>query len=39
MFETLKRLYDSGRINEAGLSNAVSKRWITQDEMNLIVEG
>ncbi|MFS1511762.1 XkdX family protein [Chengkuizengella sp. SCS-71B] len=36
MFQTLKRLYDAGRLNEAGLQNAVNKGWITQAQFNLI---
>ena len=37
MFERLKRLYEDGKINEAGLQNAVRKGWITQAEMNEIL--
>ena len=37
MFERLKRLYEDGKINEAGLQNAVRKGWITQAEMNGIL--
>ncbi|MFS1511335.1 XkdX family protein [Chengkuizengella sp. SCS-71B] len=36
MFQTLKRLYDAGRLNETGLQNAVDKGWITQAQFNLI---
>lgn len=32
MFETLKRLYTSGRLNDIGLQNAVSKKWITAEQ-------
>ncbi|MEG2120379.1 MAG: XkdX family protein [Pseudoflavonifractor sp.] len=29
MFETLKRLYDAGRLDSAGLDRAVKIGWIT----------
>lgn len=32
MFETLKRLYKSGRLDDEGLQSAVSKRWITAEQ-------
>jgi hypothetical protein len=32
MFETLKRLYDSQRLNQDGLKNAVAKEWITPEQ-------
>lgn len=32
MFETLKRLYKSGKLNDIGLQSAVSKRWITAEQ-------
>jgi hypothetical protein len=37
MFETLKRLYNASRLTQAGLQNAVTKGWITQEEYDLIV--
>lgn len=38
MFERLKRLYNEGRIDEAGLENAVKKGWITEEEKQLIID-
>lgn len=38
MYERLKRLYDEGRIMEAGLKNAVKKKWITEKEMEEIIK-
>lgn len=32
MFETLKRLYETGKLNDDGLQSAVSKRWITAEQ-------
>ncbi len=32
MFERLKRLYNEGKIDEAGLDAAVEKGWITEEE-------
>lgn len=32
MFERLKRLYNEGKIDEAGLDAAVVKGWITEDQ-------
>lgn len=37
MFNRLKKLYDEGRITEAGLQNAVEKGWITQEEYESII--
>jgi len=37
MFETLKRLFDTGKLNEQGLQNAISKGWITEEQYNQIV--
>lgn len=30
MYDRLKRLYETGRIDSAGLQNAVDKGWITE---------
>jgi hypothetical protein len=30
MFETVKRLYDQGKLPKAGVANAVLKGWITE---------
>lgn len=37
MFITLERLYNDGRLTEVGLSNAVTKGWITEAEKNSIL--
>jgi len=37
MFERLKRLYNEGKIDEAGLSAAVAKGWITEEEKTIIM--
>ena len=39
MFETLNRLYHAGSIEEAQLENAVTKGWITEEEMQEILGG
>ena len=36
MFERLKNLYESGRLSEDGLRNAVGKGMITEKEFSLI---
>lgn len=37
MFETIKRLYDSGKITTAGVINAIQKGWITNEEAQKIL--
>lgn len=37
MFERLRRLYREGRINEAGIWNAVEKGWITKEQAEQIL--
>lgn len=37
MFERLKRLYQSGQLNESAIQNAVTKGWITEEEANNIL--
>ena len=32
MFERLKRLYESGQLDQKGVENAVAKGWITQEQ-------
>jgi hypothetical protein len=32
MFETLKRLWNEGKLTEAKLDNAVTKSWITEEQ-------
>lgn len=38
MFERLKKLYIESKIDQAGLEKAVQNGWITEEEMNLILE-
>ena len=33
MFERLKRLFDAGQLNAAGIENAVKKGWITEEQV------
>lgn len=37
MFERLKNLYVSGKLSDTGLSNAVIKGWITEDQRQEII--
>lgn len=37
MFERLKVLFELGKINEAGLTKAVQKKWITEAQKQQIV--
>lgn len=37
MFERIKRLYEEGRIDAAGVWRAVDKGWITREEAELIL--
>ncbi len=37
MFERLRRLYAAGRLDETGLTAAVARGWITQDEADQIL--
>lgn len=39
MYERLKRLYRNGEINEKGLEKAVTKGWITKEQMDEIIKG
>lgn len=39
MYERLKRLYRKGEINENGLEKAVTKGWITKEQMDEIIKG
>lgn len=32
MYNTLKRLYQSGKLDETGLENAVTKGWISEEQ-------
>ena len=37
MFERLKRLYNEGKLDEQGITNAVTKGWITQEQADEIL--
>ena len=37
MFERLKYLYNAGRLTEAHLDAAISKNWITAEQMQQII--
>jgi hypothetical protein len=37
MYNTLLRLYITGKLSDIGLQNAVDKGWITVDQMEEIV--
>ena len=37
MFERLKRLYEEGRVSAKGLSIAVKKEWITEEQKVVII--
>jgi hypothetical protein len=37
MFETLKRLYNEGKLTDIGLDNAVAKGWITAEQADSII--
>ena len=37
MYETLKRLYDEGKLTEKGIRNAVKRGWITQEQAEEIL--
>lgn len=39
MYERLKRLYRNGEINKSGLEKAVTKGWITKEQMDEIIKG
>ncbi|NSB16751.1 XkdX family protein [Clostridium beijerinckii] len=38
MYETLLRLYKIGKLTEAGLTNAVAKGWLAEDEKADIID-
>lgn len=38
MFNTLKRLYNQGKLDDNGLLNAVKKGWITEEQAKEINE-
>lgn len=37
MYNTLKRLYQAGKLDEAGLESAVTKGWITEEQKKEIM--
>lgn len=37
MFDTIKRLYNEGKLTEVGLDNAVTKEWISPEEKIAII--
>ena len=37
MFETLQRLFEEGKLDEIGLTNAVKLNWITEDQKDEIL--
>ena len=37
MYQTIKRLYDTGKLTVEGVQNAVTKGWITNDQANEIL--
>lgn len=37
MYNTLLRLYTTGKLSDVGLLNAVDKNWITSDQMVEII--
>lgn len=39
MFETLKRLYQNGALTGQGLTNAVTKGWLTPEQGEEILVG
>lgn len=39
MFETIRRLFQEGKLTEAGVEAAVEKGWLTQAQAQEIVEG
>ena len=38
MFERLKRLFNEGKIDEAGIRNAITKGWLTEEQANEILK-
>lgn len=39
MFETIRRLFQEGKLTEAGVEAAAMKGWITPEQAREIVEG
>lgn len=37
MFEAIKKLYQQGKLTEAGINNAITKGWITQEQAQEIL--
>lgn len=38
MFETIKRLYEEGKMSDQQLNNAVAKCWITEEQKQEILD-
>lgn len=39
MYERLRHLYETGRLDDAGLESAVARGWITEAEADLLRTG
>lgn len=37
MYNTLKKMYNEGKLDVSGLEKAVEKGWITQDQLDQII--
>lgn len=39
MYETVQRLYQAGQLTDKGVSNAMLRGWITQEQADAILSG
>lgn len=39
MYQTIKRLYETGALSADGVRNAAAKGWITEDQARGIIHG
>jgi len=39
MYESIKRLYESGRLSVVGVNAAVDRGWITPEQARELIEG
>ncbi len=39
MFETIKRLYNAGKLTDKGITAAVAKDWITKAQADTLTQG
>ena len=39
MYQTIKRLYETGALSDDGVRNAVGKGWITEEQAREIIQG